>query len=109
MEKAASLSMRPSLSDSPQFSHSLRQSGLLRCQHRRGIAERLDPLEIKRRPGLAIRTECWSADDNCRHDAAKIVRCNRCIEMETSPCPSFETDTRCPHVGDVWVCCSQRS
>src|SRR5436190_5538672 len=83
--------------------------GTSRCQRPRGIGERLDPPEIKRRPGLAIRSECRSADDSCRHDAAKIVRCKRCIEMETLPCPSFETDTRCPHVGDFWVCCSQRS
>src|SRR5690349_6778933 len=74
-----------------------------------GIGERLDPPEIKRRPGLAIRSECWSADDSCGHNAAKVVRCKRRIEMETLPCPPFEMDTRFLHVGDFWSCCFQRS
>ena len=29
-------------------------------------------------------------------------------KWRTTPCRSFETDTRCPRVGGLWVCCSRR-
>src|SRR5262249_55853328 len=71
MEKAASLSMRPSLSDSPQFSHSLQTPGFSRCR----ISE---PTEMSNPISILI----FARNRPFREQAGKIVGVYRVAQEE---------------------------